>query len=105
MNLEKTDILQILQRELPYLKEKYGVKQIALFGSFAKGNQSKASDVDLLVKVERPLGFEFIDLAYYLEEVLGRKVDLATFDNFQRSMKNPRYKHIAFDVQRTLAYV
>ena len=105
MNLEKTDILQILQRELPYLKEKYGVKQIALFGSFVKGNQSKARDVDLLVKVERPLGFEFIDLAYYLEEVLGRKVDLATFDNFQRSMENPRYKQIAFDVQRTLAYV
>ena len=98
MNLEKTDILQILQRELPYLKEKYGVKQIALFGSFAKGNQSKASDVDLLVKVERPLGFEFIDLAYYLEEVLGRKVDLATFDNFQRSMENPKYKHVAFNV-------
>ena len=105
MNSKKENILQILQRELPYLKEKYGVKQIALFGSFAKGTQSKSSDIDLLVQLERPLGFEFIDLACYLEDVLGRKVDLITFDHLQRSKENPRYKHLVTDVERTLAYV
>lgn len=105
MNLSKTDILQILQRELPYLNEKYGVTQIALFGSFAKGEQSKSSDVDLLVRLDRPLGLEFVDLAYYLEDVLGRKVDLATFEHFESSRKKPRYKHIVSDIQGTLTYV
>ena len=105
MNSTKENILQILRRELPHLHEKYGVKQIALFGSFAKGTQSKSSDIDLLVKFDRPLGFEFIGLAYHLEEVLGAKVDLVTFDHFEESKENPRYKHIAVDVERSLAYV
>ena len=98
-------ILQTLRKELPYLQEKYGVERIAIYGSFAKGAQTGKSDVDILVQLMKPLGLEFIGLAYYLEEILGRKVDLATFDTLQRSMENPRYKHIAADIERTLSYV
>jgi len=98
-------ILQTLRKELPYLQEKYGVERIAIYGSFAKGVQTRKSDIDILVQLMKPLGLEFIGLAYYLEEILGRKVDLATFDTLQRSMENPRYKHIAADIERTLSYV
>ena len=101
----KEEIFQILRKELPYLREKYGVERIAVYGSFAKGNQTKKSDIDILVQLVKPLGLEFIELAYHLEEVLGRKVDLTTFDTLHRSMENPRYKHIASDIQRTLSYV
>ena len=83
--LKKEDVLQILEKELFYLKEKYGVKRLALFGSFAKGHQSKISDIDLLVQHEKPFAFDFIELAYYLEGVHGRKVDLATFGCFEIS--------------------
>lgn len=98
-------ILQTLRRELPYLREKYGVERIAIFGSHAEGTSTEESDVDVLVRLSKPLGLEFVNLAYYLEEVLGKKVDLTTFDTLQRNIQNPRYKHIADDIQRTLAYV
>ena len=103
--LSKETVLQILRKELPRLREQYGVERIAVYGSFADGSPTTQSDVDLLVQLMKPLGLEFIRLTYDLEELLGRKVDLATFDTLNRSMKNPRYKHIASDIQRTLAYV
>ena len=104
-SLTKEKILQTLRNELPYLQEKYGVERMAIYGSFAKGVQTRKSDIDILVQLVKPLGLEFVALAYYLEEILGRKVDLATFDTLHRSMENPRYKHIAADIQRTLSYV
>jgi len=103
--LTKKEIIQILRKELPYLREKYGVGKMAIYGSFAKDSYSRKSDVDILVQLMRPLGLEFVRLAYHLEEILGRKVDLATFETLHRSMENPRYKHIAADIQRTLSYV
>jgi len=103
--LTKKEIIQILRKELPYLREKYGVEKMAIYGSFAKDSYTRKSDVDILVQLMRPLGLEFVRLAYHLEEILGRKVDLATFDTLHRSMENPRYKHIAADIQRTLSYV
>jgi len=102
---EREKVLQILRKELPYLREKYGVERIAIYGSFARGDQTKRSDVDILVQLVNPLGLKFVELAYHLEKVLGRKVDLATFETLHRSLENPRYKHIAVDIQRTLSYV
>ena len=101
----KQEIMQVLKKQLPYLQEKYGVQRIAVYGSFAKGNQTKKSDVDILVQLMKPLGLEFVELAYYLEKILKKKVDLATFDTLKRSLENPRYKHIASDIEETLSYV
>ncbi len=103
--LSRDEALETLRRELPYLKEKYGVVKIALFGSFAKGTSGEASDIDLLVQLERPLGLEFVALANYLEECLGRPVDIATFDCWRRSFTQPRYRPVAEDVEKSLLYV
>jgi predicted nucleotidyltransferase len=99
------NIIQALKKELPYLREKYGVERIAVFGSQVKGTSTKESDVDILVELTKPLGLEFVNLAYYLEEVLGKKVDLTTFATLRQNRENPRYKHIATDIERTLSYV
>ena len=69
----KKQILQTLEREMPYLRQKYGVVRVALYGSFAHGSPSEKSDVDLLVELSRPLGLEFVALADCLEKQLGRK--------------------------------
>lgn len=103
--LNKEKILEILEKELPYLREKYGVARIALYGSFAYGTPTAKSDVDLLVELSRPLGLEFVALAYYLEKRLGRRVNLATFETLNRSLSHPRYRPIALDIQRTLTDV
>ncbi len=104
-SLNKELMLEILRKEQPYLFEKYGVEKIAIYGSFAKDHPTEKSDIDILVKLTRPLGLEFVGLAYYLEEKLGREVDLATFKTLQTSMENPRYKHITADIEKTLTYV
>ncbi|MCC7355981.1 MAG: nucleotidyltransferase family protein [Anaerolineae bacterium] len=104
-DLTSQEILGVLRRELPFLREKYGVEKIALYGSFARGSQARKSDVDILVQLANPLGLGFVELADYLEKALGRKVDLATFNSLKRSLETPRYRHIAADIQRTLVYV
>lgn len=103
--LTKEEILHRLRKELPHLREKYGVEKIAIYGSFAKGTQTAKSDVDIFVQLVKPLGLQFVELAYHLEEILGRKVDLATFDTLHRSLESPRYKRVATDIQRMLIYV
>jgi predicted nucleotidyltransferase len=103
--LDKEQLLQALRKESPYLQERYGVMRLALYGSFAQGASTETSDVDLLVELSRPLRLEFVALAEHLETILGRKVDLATFDTLRRSLENPRYRSIALNIQRTLTDV
>jgi len=71
-----------IQRELsklkPYLREKYGVKKIGVFGSYARGEEKESSDIDILIELEKPIGWEFFYLKDYLEKKLGREVDLVT---------------------------
>ena len=107
MSDDKTrdEVLQILRNELPYLRERYGVVRMAVYGSYAKNIQGKGSDIDILVQLSKPLGLDFIRLAYYLEETLGREVDLNTFDGLRRSAENSRRAHIARDIERTLIHV
>lgn len=59
---------------------KYGVKSIGLFGSFVKNSPSDNSDVDLLVDFhpEKKSFDNFMDLAFFLEDLFGRKVEIVT---------------------------
>jgi predicted nucleotidyltransferase len=64
---------------LPELQERYAVRSLAIFGSFARGEQTPESDLDVLVDFdEAPGGLAFVGLANLLEERLGLPVDLAT---------------------------
>ncbi len=72
------DIKSALKEQKTILKEKYGVKSIAIFGSYSRGEQSPLSDIDLLVEFEKPIGLKFMELADYLEKILEIKVDLLT---------------------------
>ncbi len=71
--------IEILKRHENIIKQKYSVKRIGVFGSFARGTMKEKSDVDVLVEFENPVDiFEFIDLKDFLEELLNRKVDLVS---------------------------
>jgi len=98
-------VLQRLRLALPHLRRRYGVVRLSLYGSFARRTAVEDSDVDLLVELSRPLGFEFVTLVKYLERKLGRKVDLATFETFRRSLTSPRYRDIAVNIQESMADV
>ena len=79
VQLDNTSILQILETHKQHLNT-FGVKQIGLFGSFACNEQREGSDIDLLVDLDttKKTFRNFMKLAYYLEDLFGRKVELVT---------------------------
>jgi predicted nucleotidyltransferase len=83
------DIKVILQEHKNYLVEKFGVIEIAIFGSYARGEQREDSDIDIIVDFKE--GWKtfdnYMNLKFYLEELFGKKVDLVI-----KSAINPRIK-------------
>ncbi|MDD5721259.1 MAG: nucleotidyltransferase domain-containing protein [Candidatus Pacebacteria bacterium] len=66
-----------LQNKLSPIFKQYGVKHAAIFGSVSRGEDTPESDVDVLVKLGKPMGLVgFSGLVIKMEEILGRKVDL-----------------------------
>lgn len=73
------DIEIIIQKHKKELEERFGLREIGIFGSYVRGNQLQDSDIDILVAIERPMGFiKFIKLENHLSQILGAKVDLVT---------------------------
>lgn len=84
---DKQTILTILKKAKPSLEKKYGVKELALFGSYSRNDAVPGkSDVDVMVDFSKPIGLEFVDLADELERLLQMKVDLVS-----RGGIKPRY--------------
>jgi uncharacterized protein len=75
------DIKRKLEKLKPILRERYQVKTIGFFGSYARGEPNKNSDLDILVEFNQSNSidlFDFIELEDFLAKQLGIKVDLAT---------------------------
>lgn len=69
----------ILGAQKPVLAKKFNIKEIALFGSYVRGENRGGSDVDILVEFSQPIGlFAFMDCEEYLKKILGIKVDLVS---------------------------
>ena len=75
----KFDVLRIINEHQETLKS-FGVRRCGLFGSFLREEISPTSDVDLIVEFEpeQKTFLNFVNLSFFLEEVLGRKVELVT---------------------------
>lgn len=72
----------------PILAAKFFVDKIGYFGSFANGEQTEESDLDILVEFSKPVGWEFFTLERFLEESLRLKVDLVTKKAIKTQLKN-----------------
>lgn len=84
----KSDIDVIKKKALPILK-RAGVTRSSVFGSYARGENNKNSDIDLLIDFPRGKGlFEYVDLQDKLTEAIGRKVDLVTYDAIHPLLKD-----------------
>ena len=99
--LTRESLLEILKAEQPYLKKHFGVKRMAIFGSFSKGTPTAGSDIDIFVELGSFLGFEFLDMIDYLEKKLGRKVEVLT----PAGIQSIRVKSISQNIRRSLLYV
>lgn len=85
--MKDKELKKIGMKIVPVLK-KYGVTKAGIFGSHARGEQKKKSDIDVLVKIDKEIGlFEFIALKLELERIVGRKVDLGEYNSIKEAIK------------------
>jgi hypothetical protein len=97
MESDSKKYLDIFNDHRMLLRDKYRVKEIGIFGSVARGEQTAASDVDVLVEFFEPVGFfAFLDLEDFLTHAFGKKVDLVTKRALKPSVKEQILKDAVY---------
>ena len=90
----------ILKKHESELREKYGIKEIGVFGSYMRGEQKKGSDIDILVEFYPDAEMDlitFVELEEHLSDLLGIKVDLA--------MKSALKSRIGKNILKEVVYI
>ena len=96
--MNREEILKKIRENRDKIRS-FGVKRIGVFGSFVRGEEKEDSDIDIIVEFEEEKkNFEnFINLAFYLEELLGRKIDLLTPESISQYMKPYIEKEVVYE--------
>lgn len=95
--MNKEQIIKQIKEKLPFLKQKYNVERLGVFGSIARDEQTDKSDVDMLVEFSSPIGFfDFIRLENFLSETLKQKVDLVTKNTLKQVIKEDIIKETLY---------
>lgn len=77
--MNRNQAIELLHAHKPLLAERFGVRDLALFGSVARDTATTASDIDILVSFDGPATSKrYFGLQFYLEDLLGHPVDLVT---------------------------
>ncbi len=77
--MNRQQILDLLSRHKPELARRFGVRDLALFGSSARDTAGEDSDIDILVAFDGPAtSHRYFGVQFYLEDLLGRPVDLVS---------------------------
>jgi uncharacterized protein len=90
-------ILQVLRDHKPELQRKYPISRLGVFGSYARGEATEKSDIDIAVEITGPMGLSFVAMADEIEELFGIKTDVIP----KRAIK-PQY--LPF-VEKDIVYV
>ena len=88
------EIKSTLGEHKDYLFTEYPIESLAIFGSYARNEQSLKSDLDLIVEFNGKIGIRFIDLANEIENLIGLKVDLVS----RNGIKDRYYQSISSDL-------
>lgn len=89
--------MSLINKNFNHLKDKFNVKRVAIFGSTARRDNKKNSDIDIMVEFDEPIGFfAFIELENYLSKILGKKVDLTTKKALKPTIKHEILKEAVY---------
>jgi predicted nucleotidyltransferase len=95
--VNREEIIQKLKEVKSLLREKFGVVKIGLFGSVAREESSKESDVDILIEKEKPLSLiRFVRMKLLLEKRLGKKVDLISLEGLREELREEVEKEVIY---------
>jgi len=82
------DLIGVLRRSAPEWSDRFAVRSLRIFGSWARRSATPESDVDLLVAFEAPAtARRFYGLQIFLEDLLGRSVDLVTEQALRQELR------------------
>ena len=86
--MSRDEILVLLRAHKPVLERRFGVVDLALFGSFARDSATASSDIDILVRFDGPATSKrYFGAQFYIEDLLGRSVDLVTDSALRRELR------------------
>lgn len=94
--LTKAEILSKLTELKPFLYKDFAVKEIGLFGSYSDYSNTIESDIDILIELEKPIGWKFFTLELYLEKIFNKKIDLVTKNALKEQIKDDILKRVDF---------
>jgi predicted nucleotidyltransferase len=94
--LTKVEIENRLREIKPILAEKFHVSKIGYFGSYAVGQQTDQSDLDLLVEFSQPVGWEFFTLESFLEQKVELPINLVTQNALKEKIKESVLKQVKY---------
>jgi len=80
--------LDEIRPQIIRILKKNGIKRAGIFGSFARGEQKKNSDIDILIQPRKNIGFGFAGIEIELEKKLKRKVDLVSYNGISPYLKD-----------------
>ena len=89
-------ILHTLRSHMPELQKKYPIGRLGVFGSYARGEATEKSDIDIAAEITGPMGLNFVAMADEIEDLFGKKTDVVPL----RSIK-PQYLQF---VQKDIVY-
>ncbi|GAB6163380.1 nucleotidyltransferase family protein [Desulfothermus naphthae] len=94
----KNEIYLKLKELKNILKEKYGIKKIAIFGSIARGDYDNNSDIDIvIIEADNSLGyFKLLEAKYFLEKELNRNIDIGFYKSMKTFIKNRIKKDLIY---------
>ncbi len=86
--MNKTQEFEVMKQMIIAILKNYKVTKASIFGSYARGEQTAKSDVDILVKVNNSVGLiEFSELKLMLQKALKKKVDLVEYETIRPELK------------------
>lgn len=93
--MDKHYIIQKLKEVKPILHEKYGVTELALFGSYSRDEQTEKSDIDIMFDYEGKMGWKLFDVCYALDDLFpGKEVQVAS----KRGIKEKYFNYLKADL-------
>jgi predicted nucleotidyltransferase len=86
--MRREHVMGILSEHVQEMRERFGVVSLRLFGSVVRDEARSAGDIDILVDLGGPAGFsQYMDLLFFLEDLLGEKVDLVTVRGLREELR------------------
>lgn len=98
--LNKKIILSKLEENAGKIKS-FGIKEISLFGSYAKEEQKNGSDIDFLVQFDKGRGLfkDYIGLLHFLEDLFDKKIDIGEYNKIREELKDSIIKGVKYEAK------